>query len=438
MHGCRDYRSLGLTRRRALQVGALGGLGITLPGILRQEARADGTSPKAKSVILLWLQGGVSHHETFDPKPDAPDDVRGEFKTIATRLPGYRIGEHLPKVAALMDRLAVIRSVNHVESAHERGSMYMVEGRRPPLATGTTHSGNPEVASLVAHQLGMRNRLPAYVSIPGNDFTSRFTGPGWLPATAAAFRGTQAQSLKPSDKIDTDQFTDRLALRSAFGGPESGHPAPTEPEESWDRFTAQAVDILGSGKAAAAFRYQDEPEGTQKLYGVGPNRGDDIGALALTARRLVEAGVRFVTVGRNSWDYHENIFPQIRKRLPVLDDAFSGLVRDLGDRGLLDETLVLCMTEYGRTPKVNAKGGRDHWPNAFSIAVAGAGVRGGQVIGASDKHGATVKERPVSPEELAATILSLVGIDPRQQYVRGDGRPMMFVDEAAPIRELLA
>lgn len=434
MHGCRSYRSLRLTRRECLQVGALGGLGLTLPRLLRHEATAGGhPSPAAKSVILLWLQGGVSHHETFDPKPDAPEDVRGEFKTIPTKLPGYRVGEYLPKTAAIMDRLAVIRSVTHPEAAHERGSMYMVEGRRPQPATGTGASGNPEVACLAAHQLGMRGGVPAYVSIPGNDFTSRFIGPGWLPATAAAFRGTQAASLRPSERLGADQFRERLELRSAFEG--GGRGPRSDAEETWDRFTAQAVDVLRSGKAAAAFRYQEESEATQKLYGIGPNR-DEIGALALTARRLVEAGVRFVTVGRNSWDYHENIFPQLRGRLPATDDAFSGLVGDLADRGLLDETLVLCMTEYGRTPRVNNKAGRDHWPSAFSIALAGAGIRAGQVIGASDKNGAAVKERPVSPEEIAATVLSLLGIDPRQQYVRGDGRPMTFVDDAAPIREL--
>jgi uncharacterized protein (DUF1501 family) len=443
MSGFSSSRLFHLSRRQSLQVGVLSGLGITLPGILRHEARAATPAPRAKSVIALFLGGGFPHHDSFDPKPEAVAEVRGELQTIATKVPNYRVSELLPRTAAIADRLTIIRSVRHAEPVHQRGLMYMLEGRQPPLATGEFRSGNPLIGSLVAHQLGMRNGLPAFVSMPGFHFAKEFTGPGWLPAASGPFFGTQARALAPNEQIKSEQFADRLALRSAFDPPLAPDARTSDQERGWDRFSAQAVDILRSGKAAAAFRYQDEPLAIQRLYGIdparmGPTGGDNLGGQLLTARRLVESGARFVTVEQDGWDDHEKIFPNIRWRLPTVDDAFSGLIRDLDQRGLLEETLVLCLTEFGRTPKVNDKGGRDHWPTAFSIALAGAGVPGGQVLGATDKTGAAVKERPVSPEEIAATILTLVGIDPRQQYVRADGRPMMFVDEAQPIGELMS
>ena len=321
--------------------------------------------------------------------------------------------------------------MTHPESGHERGSMYMVEGRRPPSASGVNASGNPQLGSVVAQQLGVRGGLPPFVSIPGNDLTSRFTGHGWLPATSAPFRGFEAPSLRPSGEVTADRFRDRLELRRLIAG---GGP----PAAGWDRFDQRAVDIITSGRGAEAFDISRESEETKALYGVRA-QGDDMGKLTLQARRLVEAGVRFVTVGRDSWDHHEKIFPALRSRLPKFDDAFSGLVIDLERRGLLSETLVVYLTEYGRTPKVNDKAGRDHWPAAFSVAFAGAGIKAGQVIGASDKQGAAVVDRPVSPEEIAATLLHLAGIHPQTMHVRAsDGRPMMFVDEAKPVGELLA
>jgi hypothetical protein len=437
-HGCLDYRSLrGVDRRRFLQAGALGGLGVTLSSVLRAEASAaDAPAARAKSVVLLWLQGGVSHHETFDPKPGAPVEIRGEFAAIPTKLPGVRFSEHLPRLAGIADKLAVVRSVRHGEATHQRGSMYMVEGRRPSVATGINHSGNPELGCIVAHELGMRAGAPPFMSIPGNDFTSGFTGHGYLPATAAAFKGTQSKSLKAGEAAG-DRVRDRLALLKSFEGEEAGSDGTGASGETWDRFEQQAVDVLASGKCADAFRIQNESEAVRKLYGIDPKRRDNMGGLALTARRLIEAGVRYVTIGRNSWDHHEKIFPAMRERLPTFDDAFAGLVVDLEQRGLLDETLVVYLTEYGRTPRVNAKGGRDHWPSGFSIAFAGAGIRPGQVVGATDSNGGAVKERPVAPEEVAATILHLVGVNPQRQYVRTDGRPMTYVDAARPIGELL-
>jgi len=429
--GCQSYRNLPVNdRRNFIKAGALSTLGITLSTALRQEARAATPSTaKAKSVILFWLQGGVSHHDTLDPKPDAPVDVRGEFSPIATRLPGVHFSDEMPRLASLADKLAVIRSVRHSEGAHQRGSMYMVEGRRPPRETGVNHSGNPELGCIVAHELGMQNGMPAFCSIPGNDFTSRFTGHGWLPANAGPFRGTQAKALEPGGQTPK-RFTNRDALRDALSN--AAITGKNITSNAWDEFDQQAVDIVASGRGAEAFDHASEPEEIKAIY-------KHHGRQARTARRLIEAGVRYVTIGQNSWDYHSKIFPQLRRRLPQMDNSIGGLIVDLEQRGMLDETLVIYMTEYGRTPRVNKDAGRDHWPQAFSIAFAGAGIQGGQVLGATDSKGASVTDRPVSPEEIAATILHLTGINPHTAYSKPDGRPIHYVDnEAQPIREILA
>jgi len=432
--GCSSYQRLSSEQRRDfLKVGFLSTLGLSLPSMLRHEAAASQPRQgKAKSVILFWLQGGISHHDTLDPKPDAPAEIRGEFSTIATKIPGVQFSEQMPRLAEISDKLAVIRSVTHGEAAHQRGSIYMVEGRRPPRETGVGYSGNPELGSIVAQQHGIRNGMPPYCSIPGNDFTSKFTGHGWLPATAAAFRGFQKNSLELSGQ-SIDRFSERIALRNKLATTTNSGAAPT----AWDEFDERALDIVMSGRGAKAFDISTESEATKALYGI-KSKADAKNIYALTARRLIESGVRFVTIGRNSWDHHSNIFPALRSRLPNMDNAIAGLTLDLEQRGMLDETLVIYMTEYGRTPRVNKGAGRDHWPQAFSVAFAGAGIKGGQVIGASDKDGAAVIDRPVSPEEIAATILHLTGIDPQTEVSKPDGRPVQFVDYAKPIQELLA
>ena len=439
---CQEHRLLSpLSRRRVLQLGALGGLGLSLPDVLRREAIAGGASPKAKSVILLWLQGGVSHHETFDPKPDASEDVRGQFVPIKTNVPGVNIGEYMPRLAAMMNKLAVIRSATHRDSGHQRASMWMVAGRQPGRGVSNEDiNDNPDIGSIVAHQLGMRGGLPPYVSIPGNDFTSKFTGSGWLPSGTAPFKGHNSPSLKVPGGFSQELFDDRLSLQQNVDNLSRARTGTNRGGAAWDQFNEQAVDIIASNKAGQAFDIFAESDETLKLYGADETRKknrNQMPELCLTARRLVEAGVRYVTIGRNSWDHHSNIFPQLQTRVPRFDQAFAGLVTDLEQRGMLDETLVVYLTEFGRTPKVNSQAGRDHWPGVFSVAFAGAGIKTGQVIGASDKIGGEPVDRPVSPEEISATILTLTGINPRTVVTKTDGRPMMFVDEAEPIDELL-
>ncbi len=437
--GCASYQGLpGIDRRGVMKLGALAGLGVSLPELLRREAEGSvNREAKAKNVILLWLQGGVSHHDTFDPKPQAPEEIRGEFDTIATTVPGVRFGQHMQRTAQMLDTMTLIRSVTHSESDHYRGSMYMVEGRRPPRgAGGEVRSGNPTLGSIVAHELGIRGGLPPHVNIPGNCFTSKFVGHGWLPPTAAPFSGQQSPSLA-SGGISPDRFAQRASLRETLAHREAGRPI-IEMHGDSDAFYQQAVEIIGSGRGAAAFDIDQEPDSIKALYGLDlPKNRNDKGRLCLTARRLIEAGVRFVTIGRNSWDHHATIFPQLASRLPTFDHAWAGLITDLKQRGLLDETLVVYLTEYGRTPRVNSQAGRDHWPQAFSVAFAGAGVPGGQVVGATDRDGAAVIDRPVTPEEIAATILHLVGIPPQKEYSKADGRPVQYVDYARPLSFLL-
>ncbi|QDU98208.1 DUF1501 domain-containing protein [Lignipirellula cremea] len=439
--GCRDYqRTLAFSRRQALQAGLAGGVGLSLPQLLRSQAlAAGGSSVKAKSVIMLWLQGGVSHHDTFDMKPDAADEVRGELTPIPTSMPGVFVSELLPQTAKIMDKIAVVRSMTHNEAAHQRGAIYMMEGRRPPVSTGVLHSGNPEMGAIIAQELGMRNGMPPFVSNPGNDFTSRFTGSGYLPQASGPFKGTNASTLSMPNNFSADRFQSRLSLRNAIEN-QGGKAIPGG--QTWDRFSEQAVDIINSARAAEAFDYLRESPETLQAYGVqdasGKKQPGELGRLSLTARRLVEAGVRFVTVGRQSWDHHTTIFPQLQTRVPRLDLAFSALVNDLEQRGMLDETLVVVGSEFGRTPKINSGAGRDHWPRAFSIALAGGGIQRGLVLGSSDKIGSDVAEHPVSPEELLATILHLVGIDPRTRFTGEDSRPLPYVDDARPVSALLA
>lgn len=424
-----------LQRREAIKLGVVGGLGLGLADLLRTEARASQLAPpaKAKSVIFLWLQGGVSHHDTFDMKTEASSEIRGEFTSIPTNLPGYHVCELMPEIAKTMDKLTVLRSVTHGEAAHQRGSIYMVEGRRPAAATGVSFSGNPHLGCMVSNQLGMRDGMPAYVSIPGNDFTSGFVGNGFLPRSSAAFKQTDAKTLLGSD-VTGDRFGSRVSLLKDLD--QSVESARQQYGDQWDRFSEQAIDIVTSGKAAAAFDIDQEPQNVRDAYGAdGKNQ---MGDLCLRARRLVESGVRFVTVGRNSWDHHSDIFAQIRGRLPRNDRAIAALIRDLHDRGMLDETLVVVATEFGRTPKINATAGRDHWPKVFSMAFAGGGIAPGRVIGSSDKIGGEPTSDPASPEELAATILHLVGIHPQTEVMLSGNRPFALIDKAKPFAKLLA
>jgi hypothetical protein len=421
----------GVSRRDVLKVGALSFFGLSLPEFLslRSAAAAAGT-PKADSVILFWCAGGPSHLDSFDPKPDAPAEFRGEFNAIETNVSGIRISEHLPNTAKVTDKIAIVRSLSSNIAAHEQASQYLMTGYRP-LPT----LEYPSYGAVVAKELGPKNNLPPYVAIPdaGRAGQSGFIGSGYNAYTVA---DPSANNYRVDDinlPIGVDQprlakrraFTEKMNERFVKGLPDSS-------VRSVDTFYERAYDLVNSAVAKKAFDIAEEPAATRDLYGM-----TTYGQGALLARRLVEAGARFVTVSKGGWDTHQGNFQNLSNRLlPELDKAFAGLVTDLSQRGMLDKTLVVLMGEFGRTPRINPRGGRDHYARCRFVTFAGGGIRGGQVIGKSDETGSTPVERPVAVEDVASTLYTSLGIDYHKQYVTPTGRPIHLAAGGKPIQEL--
>jgi hypothetical protein len=429
-----------LTRRDVLCVGTLSVMGLALVDWLRlRAARASDSSPRARACILVWLDGGPSHLDTFDPKPDAPAEVRGPFAPIGTAVPGVQIAETLPRVAAMLDRVAIVRSMTSTLGEHNFGSHYLLTGYRPSPALVY-----PSYGAVLAHERTADALLPPYVAVP--DYNAA-AGEGYLPASCRPFSvgGDPAQpDFRVRDLASYPGVTgERLARRQGFlrqfdawrrGVEEAPADAPLD-----DPAFERAFRLVSSPEARAAFDLAAEPETVRQRY--GPR---SIGQNCLLARRLVEAGVPFVTVTDRGWDTHDHLFNRLKEgytggnvgKVPMLDVALAALLEDLQDRGLLETTLVLALGEFGRTPKLNTLGGRDHWPRVFGVLLAGAGVRGGVVLGASDSRGESPAERPVTPADLAATVYTLLGIDPAHELRTADGRPVR-VATGEPIAELV-
>ena len=428
----------GWNRRDFLHLGALSCFGLTLADLLRyQSLAADVPGPRAVSCILIWLDGGPSHLEMFDLKPDAPIEVRGEFKPISTSVPGIQICEHLPGIAKSMRDVALIRSLTHELGNHDTGSHYLLTGHRPTPATEF-----PSLGSVVAKEVGFAQALPPYIAIPD---AVPSAGPGYLPGAFSPFAiggdpskpNYSVRDLNPPASIGFERFDRRRALLEQIDA--FSRQVETNPlTETRDAFYEQAYRLLSSPAAKAAFDLSKEPASVRDRYG-----RQRVGTGCLLARRLIEAGSRFVTVVDNGWDMHQNIFKAMPDalfpgsgKLPALDRAYSALLADLKERGLLDSTLVVMMGEFGRTPKINALGGRDHWPRAGSVLFAGGGVRGGQVIGETDAYGETPAERPVRPEDIAYSMLKLLGVNPAKEYHTPSGRPLKILAEGGFISEL--
>jgi hypothetical protein len=390
------------------------------------------------SCILIWLDGGPSHLEMFDPKPEAPIEVRGEFKPISTSVAGIQICEHLPRTAKIMREVALIRSLTHELGNHDTGSHYLLTGHRPAPVLQY-----PSLGSIIARETGVARELPPYIAIPD---AVQAAGSGYLPGAYSPFAiggdpskpDYKVRDLEPPESIGFDRVNRRRTMQQALDDFARGveeSPATA----SRDAFYEQAYRLLTSPEAKGAFDLSQEPQKVRERYG-----GRRVGTGCLLARRLVEAGARFVTVVDNGWDMHQQIFKAMPDaffpgsgKLPALDMAFSSLITDLLERGLLETTLVVMMGEFGRTPKINAAAGRDHWPRAGSVLFSGAGVRGGQLIGATDAYGETPAERPVRPEDVAFTILKLLGVDPNKEYTAPSGRPLKILSEGNFIRELV-
>ncbi|MBL8816696.1 MAG: DUF1501 domain-containing protein [Planctomyces sp.] len=441
------------TRREMLYAGWLGGLGLSLgqmlkleaagqpgTGSLQSEVNQSASEPKAKSVIHIYLQGGFAHMDSFDPKPDAPVEYRGILDQIPTSVPGVLFSSHMQKTSQIADRLTVVRSMTHTEVDHARGEHSMFTGYRPSPALVY-----PSMGSVVAHELGTRGAMPPYVCVPtagsqflGSGYLSNAFGPFALGADPAR-TGFSVRDLNLPQGVDESRFQSRRDWKSLV----DEHFKKAEKDDAiatMDSFYQKAYSLLGSPEAKEAFSLNGETDETRELYGMkawGPILRPSAGARFLIARRLVEAGVRFVTVTYGAWDTHSYHYRGIETQMPDLDFAFSGLIQDLENRGLLDSTLVLITSEFGRTPKVNAGGGRDHWPRVFSIVMAGGGVKRGFVYGASDALAGEVADSPLSVEDYATTLYHLLGIDAHKDLMSPGDRPQQIVLGGNVVSELI-
>jgi hypothetical protein len=437
----------GQTRRDFLQLGLGGLVGLGMSDLLRlraSEPKAGATDSLAKgkdvNCILIWLDGGPSHYETFDPKPDAPSEIRGEFKTIPTSAPGVHFSECIPKLAEAFDKYSVVRSVCHKDPNHGGGNHYMMTGMPTPVpvACGAHVTFHPSFGSMVSYDRGLRRGLPAYATMPE---ISRSGGPNFLGAQHAPFvidGYPNSPNFKVRDVVLPKEISEgrtqaRQDLRRSLDGMKRYHEKlADDPAVAFDEYYSQALQLVASPEAQLAFDIHKESEKVRETYG-----RNDFGQRLLMARRLVEVGVSFVTIYYGGWDHHTKIFEAYKgKSIQQLDQGLSALLTDLKTRGLLEKTMVLCLGEFGRTPKVNKDAGRDHWPGAMSILMAGGGIPGGQIVGATDSKGYYASENVYRPEDFAASIYTKMGIDPNQTLHNTAGRPVALVNNGRLIKEL--
>ncbi|MCE3015236.1 MAG: DUF1501 domain-containing protein [Pirellula sp.] len=426
-----------LGRRGFLTVGALGGLGLSMGDLFRMRAQADQKhydfiSAKADSVIHVFLPGGIAHQETFDPKPFSPLEYRGELGVAKTKS-GDIFCETVPKLAAIADKLTVIRSMTHGEAAHERGTHNMFTGYKPSPALVF-----PSFGSVISHEYGPRKNLPPYVAIPNSP--NEFAGTGYLSSSYGPFslgadpanKGFRVQDLSLPNGVDMARFDRR---RSALDAVNSHFQQKQKSDaiNAMDTFYQRAYSLISSEKAREAFNIEAEDGGLRDKYG-----RNTAGQRLLMARRLVEAGVRFVTVTYGGWDMHNQISTGMRRDMPALDQGLAALIEDLESRGLLDRTLIMVSSEFGRTPKINNEAGRDHWPKVFSVMLAGGGVKGGLVYGSSDATATEPEFDPVSPEDLATTMYHLLGIVADKELMAPGDRPIEICDGGKLIDGILA
>lgn len=432
----------GMSRRDCLQLGlgTLFGGGLATAFRAQAQAKAPGKTAPAKSCILIWMDGGPTHYETFDPKPGAPSEIRGEFKAIPTKVPGIFVSEQMTRLAASMDKIALIRSIRHDQGNHGAGNHYMMTGAPPriPVGCGAFVSFHPSLGSVTAYEKKAPAGLPAYFSLPS---MSRSGGPNFLGAQYAPFvvdgdpnnSNFRVRDVVIPAGLTIDRFGERCDIRKEVDQFQRLlDQNANDPSLGLDEHYRQAHELMQSKQAQAAFDINMEPPALRDAYG-----RNAFGQRALLARRLVEGGVPFITLYDGGWDHHTNLFGALKKRLPSWDQTVATLINDLDQRGMLDSTMVIALGEFGRTPQINKDGGRDHWSNAMSVLFAGGGTPGGQVIGATDKQGYAAVERVLSPENFASTVYSKLGIDPEKILYAPNGRPSHLVSDPTPIRELM-
>ena len=428
-----------LGRRGFLSVGTIGALGISLADVLRMEkAKADiknyaSREGTAKSVIYIYLPGGAAHQETFDPKPFAPVEYRGPMGSIETSIPGVRLGEMLTHTAKVVDKIAICRSMTHGEAAHERGTHNMFTGYRPSPALQY-----PSMGSVVAHEFGPRHNLPPYVCIPNQP--NEFAGTGYLSSSYAGFSlgsdpadgNFQVKDLSLPSGVDVPRFDKRRRMLDVV----NEHFREKEKSDSLDAldtFYDRAYSMISSDKAREAFDMTKESDAIKDEYG-----RNQAGMRMLLSRRLVESGVRFVTMTYGGWDMHDNIAGSMKGQLPAFDQGFASLIRDLDRTGLLATTLVCVCSEFGRTPKINATAGRDHWPKVFSVVMAGGGLKQGIVYGSSNATASEPEDDPLTVEDWATTIYDRLGIVADKELMAPGDRPIEIVDGGKVRQGLIA
>ena len=411
-----------MNRREFIALGTTGLVGASLVDVMAaKHPWSVSKEGKAKNVINIFLPGGMAHQESWDPKYLAAQEYRGPLGTVKTNT-GERFSENLKFTAKVADKITVIRSMTHGEAAHERGTHSMMTGWRPSPAL--TY---PSIGSVVSKEFGSRKDLPPYVAVPS---PSRSSGSGYLNFKYGPFGlGSNPESpnfsvrdLSLPSGITAERFAGRKKMRSIIDSRFSNF-EKNQQLDAMDSFYLKAYDLVSSPQARAAFEIDKESASMREAYGMNA-----AGQRFLMARRLVEAGVRFVTLTYGGFDHHSNIKDNMNRQLEPFDKAYAALITDLSERGMLDDTLVLVTTEFGRTPKINSNAGRDHWPQVFSIAMAGGGVKGGYIHGTSDPTGSTPEDDPFTVDNYAATVFSLIGIDPRRELMADGGRPIRVVN----------
>jgi uncharacterized protein (DUF1501 family) len=421
-----------VSRRNFLQVGAAGVAGLTLANFLQaDESRQNDASYSKKSIINVYLGGGPSHMDTFDLKPEAPKEFRGEFQPIDTNVSGIQICEHLPRLASMMDQLAIIRSISGLAEEHSPHQTETGWSEQSLRSSG----GRPSLGSVVAKLHGANNgAAPTFVDLSGH------TRHGYLGSVYGAFRpdGEGRANLKLAGGVTTTRLDDRQRLLSGLDRLKRDADASGS-MKAMDSFAQRAVSVITSGDVAQALDLSQEDPRLRERYLGGsqtPNQEND---RFLVARRLISAGVRCVSLAWGGWDTHADNFGHLKRQLPPLDQGLAVLIEDLTAHGLLRDTIVVVWGEFGRTPRVNTGGGRDHWPRAMSVLLAGGGLQTGQVIGATNRLGEQPKDRPVHLQDVFATLYQHMGIDPKYTtLVDNNGRPQYLVDHNSGVRELLA
>jgi uncharacterized protein (DUF1501 family) len=425
-------------RREFLTVGALGFLGFGLADLLASEGVAAeekaAAAPKAKSIIHIFLPGGMAHQESFDPKPYAPLEYRGSFGTVKTKIPGEIFSEALPQTAQIADKITVVRSMTHGEAAHERGTHNMFTGYRPSPAIQF-----PSLGSVVSHEFGPRANLPPYVCIPNQP--NPYAGPGYMSSSFGPFSlgadpasgGFRVLDLSLPSGVDDARFARRRSALEAVNEHFATAEKKSDAISAMGTFYQRAYNLISSQKAREAFNIAAEPASIRDEYG-----RHEAGQRFLMARRLIAAGVRVVSVVYGGWDFHVQIVPSTRQMMPPFDHAFAALIRDLDRTGLLKETIVMVSSEFGRTPKLNKDAGRDHWPKVFSIVLAGGGLKSGFIFGSSNPTAAEPDSEPIEPADLFATVYQLMGIDFHKRLMAPGNRPIDIVRGGKVRSNLLA